>query len=524
MVDLSSLEVIGRVVGETTHTSVVFTATKPPRVGEYVIIEYPGNDAVLGIVEASRVGNPLLASKYLRPEVVEYAESFGAERHHYVLGQARLLSRLEPLIKYKVIEAPKYPPEPMARVFRASDDVLRLIFGSRGGGCVRLGVLANHPKVPFYVDIDAVVSRHLAILAVTGAGKSNTVAVLVRGIVDSLGGTVLLIDMHSEYGGVARRCNVVTPKINPANLTIYEYYRLLNLGEGATKQRLYLRRAYSYVKYLSGREREKFFELLIEEVERIVERGKYREVKGDEVREVKISSRDKSSVIDLLLKLYDLRDRYWGIVLSPEAPVDLEVVIKPGYANIIKLGSVGEEVADVITSHYLRRLLEERKRFRMLGKGYPVPVLTVIEEAHILIPKNRNTLTKEVVARVAREGRKFGLGLCLVSQRPKNIDEDALSQTNNKIILKLVEPQDQRYVQATSETLSDELLALLPSLNVGEAVILGLMTPIPALVKIDKGEKEAGEDVEAHKEWRKWVMKEIETTGSNIYDELGILP
>jgi len=522
VVDLSKLEVIGRVIGETSHTSVVFTATKPPSVGEYVVIEYPDGGAVLGIVESSRIGNPLLTGKYLRPEVVEYAESFGAERHHYVVGQARLLSRVDSLINEGIVESPKYPPNPMARVFRASDDLLRRIFGSRGGSCIRLGVLANHPKVPFYVDVNAVVSRHLAILAITGAGKSNTVAVLVRGIVDELGGTVLLIDMHSEYGGVARRCRVVTPKVNPANLTIHEYYRLLNLGEGATKQRLYLRRAYSYVKHVCGRELEKFFDLLIEEVERILSTGKYREVRGGEVKEVKISGKDKSSVIDLLLKLYDLRDRYWGIVLSPEAPIDLEAVVKPGYANVIKLGSVGEEVADVITSHYLRRLLESRKRFRVCGKGYPVPVLTVIEEAHVLIPRNRSTLTKEVVARVAREGRKFGLGLCLVSQRPKNVDEDALSQTNNKIILRLVEPQDQRYVQAASETLSDELLALLPSLNVGEAVVLGLMTPIPALVKVDKVKKEAGEDIEAHKEWREWVFRELSSSGSNVYDELGI--
>ncbi|RLG85747.1 MAG: ATPase, partial [Thermoprotei archaeon] len=146
-------------------------------------------------------------------------------------------------------------------------------------------------------------------------------------------------------------------------------------------------------------------------------------------------------------------------------------------------------------------------------------VLAGSEEAHILVHKNRTTLTKEVVARLAREGRKFGIGLCLVSQRPKNVDDNVLSQTNNKIILKLVEPGDQRYVQAASETLSDELLELLPSLNVGEAVVLGMMTPIPALIKIDKAEgKIEGSDVKAYEEWARWRRR----VGEEFYEGLGV--
>jgi len=185
--------------------------------------------------------------------------------------------------------------------------------------------------------------------------------------------------------------------------------------------------------------------------------------------------------------------------------MSLEAVVEPGKANVLKLGSVDEEVADVVASHYLEWLLRERKRFFATGDGYPVPVLVVIEEAHVLIPRDRSTLTKSVAARIAREGRKFGVGLCLVSQRPRNVDEDALSQTNNKIILKLVESSDQRYVQAASETLSEEMLEMLTSLDTGEAVLLGMMTPIPALVKIDKAEKKrAGGDIDVAGEWRKY--------------------
>ncbi len=514
--DLSKLKLseLGRVIGETSHTGIYFTAVRPPRVGEYVIIEYPGNEYVLGIVELSKIGNPLVSSSTTQVDTIAKAEVFGVSRHDYMIGYARLLANLSKLVREGKIEAPKYPPRPAAKVFEASDDILKAIFvKNRDDGWVRLGSLVNHPNVPFYVNVQALVSRHLAILAITGAGKSNAVAVLVRRIVDELSGTVLIVDMHSEYSNVASNVNTVRPKVNPADLTLSEYYRLLNLEPKASKQRLYLREAYSQIKSGAAlREPEKFLDLLINEVKGYLESGK---CKGR-----KIPSSDRNSIIDLLLKLQDLKDRYWGTVLSPEAPVKLASVIKVGYANIFQLGEVDEEVADVITSHYLRRLLDERKKHRAGSGGYPVPVLVVIEEAHILIPRNRSTLTKDVVARIAREGRKFGIGLCLVSQRPKNIDDNALSQTNNKIILKLVEPGDQRYVQSASETLSDELLSLLPSLNTGEAVVLGLMSPLPALVKIDEAKwKPSGRDLPVHKIWLNYKFEE---GSEDFYDEIGI--
>ena len=511
------LNEIGRVIGETSHTGVYFTAVRPPRVGEYIIVEYHDGEYVLGIVELSKIGNPLVSGNTTQVGTIAKAEAFGVRRHDYMVGYARLLAKLSKLIKEGEAETPKYPPRPAAKVFEASDDVLGAVFVKRStDGWVRLGSLVNHPNVPVYVNVKAVVSRHLAILAITGAGKSNAVAVLVRRIVDELNGTVLIIDMHSEYGGVASKVNKVRPTVNPADLTLGEYYRLLGLEPKASKQRLYFRKAFSEIRSkFAIKKTEQFLDMLVNKVEEYLQLSERRD------KSKKIPSNDRGSIADLLLKLYDLRDRYGGRVLSPEAPLELTSVIKVGHANVFQLGEVDEEVADVITSHYLRRLLDERKRNRAGSRGYPVPVLVVIEEAHVLIPRNRATLTKEVVARIAREGRKFGVGLCLVSQRPKNIDDNALSQTNNKIILKLVEPGDQKYVQSASETLSDELLELLPSLNTGEAVVLGLMTPLPALVKIDKAEwKSGGGDLPVHEIW---LNSGYDDGGSeDFYTEIGI--
>ena len=137
-----------------------------------------------------------------------------------------------------------------------------------------------------------------------------------------------------------------------------------------------------------------------------------------------------------------------------------------GHANVLDLSQVDESVASVLVSHILRNALQRSKDAASKGENLiENSVFFILEEAHILAPKKRETDSKKWIQRVAREGRKFGLGLCLVSQSPKTVDHDALSQMNNMIILRLVEPEDQRHVQSASESLSKDLVDQLPSLN-----------------------------------------------------------
>jgi DNA helicase HerA-like ATPase len=132
----------------------------------------------------------------------------------------------------------------------------------------------------------------------------------------------------------------------------------------------------------------------------------------------------------------------------------------------------------------------------------PYPVLVVLEEAHILAPRDDETLSKYWLARVAREGRKFGIGLMIVSQRPKGLDPDILGQANNLIVLRIVEPSDQRHVQEASESLTSDLVEQLASLNTGEAVVTGPFVRVPALVKVDKFPgRLGGSDPDVVAEW-----------------------
>ncbi len=97
---------------------------------------------------------------------------------------------------------------------------------------------------------------------------------------------------------------------------------------------------------------------------------------------------------------------------------------------------------DALAAHYLRKILDSRKAVKRGGSGIPFPVIAVIEEAHIFLSKDNDTLTKGWASKIAREGRKFGVSLFIVSQRPKGLDDTILSQMTNKIILRIVEPND----------------------------------------------------------------------------------
>ncbi|MCS6768721.1 MAG: ATP-binding protein, partial [Candidatus Nitrosocaldus sp.] len=109
---------------------------------------------------------------------------------------------------------------------------------------------------------------------------------------------------------------------------------------------------------------------------------------------------------------------------------------------------------------------------------------------------------KYIAGKIAREGRKFGVSLIIVSQRPRRLDQDVLSQMGSLAILRLTNPEDQRYINESSEAVSKELLEYLPSLNVGEAILVGQWVNIPSIVKVDEvKEKRGGEDMSAVDEW-----------------------
>ncbi|WP_456397954.1 helicase HerA domain-containing protein [Desulfurobacterium sp.] len=489
---------IGVCLNESTPREVAFMSPGNVSLGDYVELEYE-NARVLGFVKSLSCSNRLFDNDFDFRDLNRLKK---ISRDHKVLyGKIVILGDVN-----KNMFIPRIPPPPGTDVYLASSSTLKKVFGESDEKKICIGSLLTRDDVDVYVDIDQIVSRHLAILAITGAGKSNTVSVIIEGMLEKLG-SILVFDMHGEYvnfdykiGGesVVKRLDL---KLNPVHLSYREFRQFANVDDNSFIQDRYLKRAFKKVidEISTGVVQvDAFWGRLLGELER------YKELASEKDSDIR---EDRKSIIGVINKVEDMKESYSGLFDLLQKPIVEQ--IEPARLNVIDFSHVDEKIADVIVSHVLRNMLEERKKYvHGYGEGLEFPVFSILEEAHILASSSTRTRSKYWISRIAREGRKFGLGLCLVSQRPKALDVDALSQANNMIILKLVEPGDQRHVQQASEALSSELVEQLSSLNVGEALVMGKMIPVPALVKIRRARgKRAGNDTSAVEEWAK-VAKE----------------
>ena len=469
--------VVGICVGETSLTEVTFISDKMPQVGEYVTIEYDGKK-VLGMIENLVRGNDALNIDINDFKAIRQISKIGAE-DNYIRGRVKILGDVNDNLKL-----PRTPVLPGTEIKLADAEILKEIF--KVTNPIKLGALVNQSDVEVNVEANPILSRHLAILAMTGAGKSNTVAVLI----DQLLGysvPVFIFDMHGEYKDAEfpnGNVNVIKPKINPQYMTFYEIKKLVNIPSNGYIQERHFRRAFKKAKEMLSdgvAHTNNFLQIIYDILE----------------ADSQVEGSDKQ-IVDVMNKIDDSMDRYSN--LFDQYTGNILTSIKKAHANVLDLSQVDESVASVLVSHILRNSLQRSKNAAHSGNKKELldnSIFFILEEAHILAPNKRDSDSKRWIQRVAREGRKFGLGLCLVSQSPKTVDHDALSQMNNMIILRLVEPEDQRHVQSASESLSQDLINQLPSLNVGEAIVLGLMTRVPTLVKIDKFKgRQHGDDMD----------------------------
>lgn len=489
---------IGRCIGETSLIEVSFISKEMPKVGEYVTLEYDGK-VILGMIESMVRGSVSLNNEIYDPDTIAKIREIEGD-DYYIKGKVTILGDVNDNLKI-----PRTPAPPGTPIYLASNDILNDIFNISNS--LKLGNLINQENVEIGIDINKMVSRHLAILAMTGAGKSNTVSVIIDGLL-KYDGCMLVFDMHSEYVDAEftnGEVNVIEPMINPKYMEFSEIKKLANISSNAHIQERFFRRAFKEAKSTirEGMERSvDFIEVLARKLEEMYESA---------------DSGDQKKIIDVLNKMEDMNLKYDKLLNTNVG--DVLKQIKPGMANVLDLGQVDENTAEVLVAHILRRSLRSRKDYvkNKNEEALSYPIFFVVEEAHILAPQSRNTKSKYWITRVAREGRKFGLGLCLVSQSPKSVDGETLSQANNMIILRLVEPKDQRHVQTASESLSEDLVKQLPSLNIGEALVLGLMTKVPTLVKIDefKGRHHGG-DLDIVEQWKRKKEDEEEALQTEL--------
>ena len=481
---------VGIVVGESKPHEIMFESKRPVSAGEYVIVN-GDNGKILGLVERSTI-----VSDALSKNVRNYTEALESKqladvntRDKSYRAWVRILGYLDELKNGRAI-IPDVPPLPGTDILEAGPDDLGIIFGPDNDGWIRIGSLLRNSKVEARVNIDRVVSRHLAVLAMTGMGKSNLISLLAKEMA-KIEGTMIIFDYHDDYSSLQiKDINIMDAKINPRLLNFEKFADVMEIRESATNQMHVLGKAFTdEVKTKQG---DHFWESLIANLEKM---------DGTSYREAAERVKDK---ID------DARRRF-KTILDPSVS-DPAALIKNGKVNVLSLIELTDRQADIAVRFYLEELLDDRKRATRARKGeteskaairFPAPVLVVIEEAHAFIPKDERTDTKYIAAKVAREGRKFGLGLAIVSQRPRSLDANVLSQMGSLAVMKMVQPDDQAQVSTASEALSREIVEQLPSLNPGDAVLVGQWVNLPAFVHIDQVmEKRIGADQHAVAEWR----------------------
>lgn len=507
-------EILGVVIGVTKPGYITFEGKEPVGLGEYITITNNDKKKILGVVE----------SCYIKSDALEDISNFEEALESKIVAEAnkrdksfkinvKILGLLDFLKKSKAI-LPEIPPLPGTEVYKADKDDLDDIFNSKEESWLKIGTLLRNDSVNVKIDINKLTTRHLGILAMTGMGKSNLVSVIAKSIA-KIPGTMVIFDYHDEYRFLqGDSINFVQAQINPRLLTSDKFADVIEIRENADVQNTILLKAFDNDD-LKNKIGDDFWNELEENINKIG------------IKEKRFASA-ADRVVD---KIKEARRRFDNILI-PNAS-DPVSQIREGHVNIINLIEFTEKQANVAISFYLESILYHRKlsksqssKFNYEPKNqilFHSPVIVVIEEAHVFIPKNEHTDTKYIASKVAREGRKFGVGLIIVSQRPRSLDANVLSQMGSLAIMKLVQQEDQSQIESTSESINGKIIDQLPSLNPGEALLVGQWVNLPSFIKIDEiKERTMGKDPKPVNEWKDYQMKKelsIEDNQTYIREE-----
>lgn len=230
-----------------------------------------------------------------------------------------------------------------------------------------------------------------------------------------------------------------------------------------------------------------------------------------------------------------LNDRRLDFIINPKKSdgtdyksEDFEDILKQfiGYINkanisIIDLSGIPFEVLSITVSLVSRLIFDfafyYSKNKHQSGKQNDIPFMIVCEEAHNYIPQNGGVeynASKKSLERIAKEGRKYGLSLMVVSQRPSEVSETIFSQCNNFVVLRLTNFNDQNCVKRLLPDNNSSLVESLPSLSAGEALVVGDATTIPALIKMDMPDpKPKSDNIDFYSEWNNdWADIDLSQT------------
>lgn len=415
---------------------------------------------------------------------------------------------------------PRIPPMPGQQVFVASNEMLAQMLSPKkkdepGGAHIGSLLTRQRDEVPIVLSVKDLVSTHLAVLASTGAGKSYTAGVLIEELLMPYNrAAVLIVDPHGEYhtlqeihahpafaaAGYKPEIKVFTPdKIKVRISTLTEADISYLLPETTEKMKTFLSQAY---KALINTKRDGLwgFHDLLGEVLAL----RYEDAKGQGGGNV--------STIDGLEWRLNRRFQQ-SRIFSDHEHILLEDLFRPGQCTVLQLSDIEENEQQVIVGTLLRRANKARVgtvRGTLTGgeEQLPYPVFVLLEEAHRYAPAGTQVVSTNILKQILSEGRKFGVGIGLITQRPGKLDQDVLSQCMTQFIMRIVNPIDQQTIASSVEGAGRRLLDELPALTKGQVIVSGVAVNTPVLCQVrQRVTKHGGETIDAPSEWQKFFSE-----------------
>jgi len=406
-------------------------------------------------------------------------------------------------------------PTTGAEVHIVTADTLSRLFVEFDAANYNVGKLSSFESIDVFLDASAFFGRHVAILGQSGSGKSWSVTSLVQSALTAMPNAhMILLDLHGEYSLKKDdlKSHSVFPKHLVRSLNADELeipYWLLSFAElvdllidmsdvNAPVQIAYLRTTVLELK-LQANEHMDLGHVTVDtpiyfSLEELVKRFKAANEQTSSFGKEATASYGKFD--QLLIKLQSrMNDTRYNFLLKPSKRTSSETL--PGLMRdfvglgeprakitIIDLSSVPLDLHPTVTSQ-VGRLAFEFNYWNPRCREFPL--FLICEEAHSYIPRetaSEHTQTRRAMERIAKTGRKYGVGICVVSQRPHELSETVLSQCSSFVCLRISNPDDQAYVRELVPDAARGMLESLPSLAQGEAIVVGEAVPLPIRMQI----------------------------------------
>ena len=429
-----------------------------------------------------------------------------------------------------------------------TENDLKIMYADNNtGGFIEIGKHASFEKLSVNLDVHKLVLRHCAILGSTGSGKSNCTVNLIKSIVnDFCGARVVLIDPHGEYSSAFPNAKVL--KIGDLNSPLYVPFWLMNFDELAyflvgaksvDEQRIEYKELRETIVKLK-RENNELRSGTVDadlvtadspipfnvrkmwyDFNRLVNATFSSSSTQDESTEQLLEEGDPEKLIPAKFKPYSLggsapfksknqtmysyekkllsrlKDSRYDFLFNPgeyknnNSGKDLHDLLNSWIGNkeritILDLSNAPFEVLDISVGLITRFIYDSMfwgRNETYTGKNRPL--LMVYDESHAYLNRKESSqYAREAVERIFKEGRKFGIGACVISQRPSEISETILAQVGTYFALRLTNSSDQGTIKSLAPDNMSSIINLLPSLRIGEAIIIGEAIKIPSRVRL----------------------------------------